>query len=109
MARCPHLPWPCSGPLKPPSGILPGLSGILQQKSSQPVGADCPVPLLPFSSPGYQFSAQLESRASRPLPQGAHLVAQCFQAPGPRQIMMEKARAARREKRPRYSRPSRPS
>lgn len=109
MARCPRHPWSCSGPLQPPSGVLPGLSGTLQQKASQPVGVECPVPLLLFSTPGFQFSAQRESRASRLLPQEAHLVAQCFHAPGPRQIMTEKVRAARREKRPRYSRPSRPS
>ena len=66
-------------------------------------------PRLPLSTPGYQFSAPPESKASRLLPQEAHLLAQCFHAPGPRQVMMEKASATRREKRPRYSRPSRPS
>lgn len=48
MARCPHHPWPCSGPLQPPSGVLSGLSGTLQQKSSQPVGAECRPPTAPL-------------------------------------------------------------
>lgn len=84
---------------------LSGLFQKLLQKSSQPVRAEYLGPLLPSFVPDYQFQAKSQSRASCMLPRGspqaAYLVVKCFQARGPAQIMVEKARAARREKRPR--------
>lgn len=68
---------------------------FLPQTCRWPVRAKSLGPLLPLSILAYPACSP-----ESPL-QAAHLVVRCFQARGPAQIMVENARAARREKRPR--------